>query len=459
LSAHCLTPSPAAAGTCSVLVSSLAAEPAAAATDAPLPDPTLVDLVDYLSVINDPRDPRWVSHPLAAVLTLCAAAVVAGMRSFTAIAGWVADTPPHLLHELYHRCGKPPLPPSKGTIWRVVTDADAPAVDAAVGLWLASRAGIDITGTEPDPPAVTGDQQPPPHDQDQDHDRDQQPPPDEHNEDDDAEGDAVDDEDDQPPRAILAVDGKRVRGAVTADGTAPHLLAAATHQQGLVLAQVDVAHKTNEIPMFAPLLDTIDITGMLVTADCMHTQRGHACYLDRRDADFVFCVKDNQPALFAALDALPWPQVPVSHTSTDRGHGRIETRTLQVMPAPPDLPFPHVKQAFLVERAVSDLRGTPLSNVAILGVTSLTTRRGTPTLIAEAVRGQWKIESLHWIRDTIYREDDSRTRTRSGPRVMATLRNLAIGAHRLFGRTDIAEATRWATRNTARPFTILGLTT
>ena len=92
-------------------------------------------------------------------------------------------------------------------------------------------------------------------------------------------------------------------------------------------------------------------------------------------------------------------------------------------------------------------------------MTSLDAKRGTPALIAQAVRGQWKIEVLHWIRDTIYREDDSKVRTRSGPRIMAALRNLAIGALRLTGRTDIAEATRWATRNMQRPFTILGLTT
>ena len=92
-------------------------------------------------------------------------------------------------------------------------------------------------------------------------------------------------------------------------------------------------------------------------------------------------------------------------------------------------------------------------------MTSLSAKRGTPALIAEAVRGQWKIESLHWIRDTVYREDDSKVHIKSGPRVMATLRNLAIGALRLHGRTDIAEATRWATRNMERPFTILGLTT
>jgi predicted transposase YbfD/YdcC len=211
--------------------------------------------------------------------------------------------------------------------------------------------------------------------------------------------------------------------------------------------------------MFAPLLDPIDIAGMPITANCLHTQRKHAIYLYKRDADFVFCVKDNQPNLFAALDVLTWQDVPITHTTTDRGHGRIETRTLQVMPAPPNLPFPHVKQVFLVERKVTDTHGTPLSNVAILEVTSLNATRGTPALIAGAVRGQWKIEALHWIRDTIYREDDSKVRTKSGPRVMAAFRNLSIGALHLAGRNDIAEATHWATRDMQRPFTILGITT
>ena len=431
MSVHSATLSVDEADTWSVLVSSLTAgDRAADEAGVGEVDSTVVDLVDHFALLDDPRDQRWVEHPAAAVLTLCAAAVVAGMRSFTAIAGWVADTPPRLLHQLYQRCGKPPRTPSKATVWHIVTNTDATALDAAVGTWLAARADIDIAIDTPDEPET-------PH---------QQGCPTEHAE-------------QQPPRAILAVDGKRVRGAVDADGNAPHLLAAATHDHGLVLAQIDVHHKTNEIPMFAPLLDTLNIAGMLITADCLHTQRAHARYLHDHDADFVFCVKDNQPGLFAALDALAWSDVPVTHTTTSRGHGRIETRTLQLMPAPPGLPFPHVKQVFLVERTVTDMAGTSLSNVAILGVSSLSAARGTPALIAEAVRGQWRIEVLHWIRDTVYREDDSKAHTRSGPRVMATLRNLAIGALRLAGRTDIAEATRWATRNTQRPFTILGLTT
>ena len=89
---------------------------------------------------------------------------------------------------------------------------------------------------------------------------------------------------------------------------------------------------------------------------------------------------------------------------------------------------------------------------------SHTPEQATPAQIAAFNQGHWAIESLHWIRDTCYREDASRVRTRNGPRVLASMRNLAINALRLAGRRDITEATRWANRNMTRPFTILGLT-
>jgi predicted transposase YbfD/YdcC len=383
-----------------------------------------LDLLDRLAAVADGRSDQARAHPVAAVLTLAAAAVVAGMRSLTAIAGWVLDVSPQVRERLYGRCGLPAGIPSRSTLWRVITGADAAAVDAAIGAWLAAQHATAA--------ALRLD-----------------------------EGACEHDGDDVATVGLVAVmvDGKTVRGAVDGEGHQVHLLAAATHEHGLVLAQTEVGAKTNEIPMFAPLLDTLDISGTVITADSLHTQRRHAAYLHRRRADFVFMVKDNQPNLFAALDQLDWPSVPIGHTSLDRGHGRIETRTIQVQPAPPDLPFPHTSQVFLVERGVTDLRGRSLSNVAIFGVTSLDTHRADPAALAQLVRGQWGIESLHWIRDSVYREDNSAVRTRSGPRVMASLRNLAIGALRLFGRNDIAEATRWATRRPDRPFTVLRLAT
>jgi predicted transposase YbfD/YdcC len=381
------------------------------------------ELLRRFATVSDGRSDQGRDHPVAVVLTLCAAAVLAGMRSFTAIAGWVADVPAELLAELYAwtRASPEARFPSKTTLWRVLTgvDAAADAVDAVVGCWLAEQAGLVAPAT------LTGGDQ---------------------------------------ALLAVAVDGKTVRGAVDVAGDQVHLLAAATHADQLVLAQVEVGAKTNEIPMFTPLLDLLadtglDLTRMVITADALHCQRAHADYLHQRGAGFVFTVTQNQPSLFAALDALPWTATPLTHREVDRGHGRTTTRTIQVLPAPADLPFPHVKQAWLIERYVTDSTGATLSAVAALGVTNLTTHRATPADIATFVREHWGIESLHWLRDTVYREDHSSAHTKSGPRVMAAMRNLTIGALHLLGRRDITEATRWATRAMHRPFQILKLTT
>lgn len=341
------------------------------------------------------------------------------MRSFTAIAGWVADVPTDLLAVLYTRSGQatPVRAPSKCTIWRVVTEIDPAQADAAIGAWLLQRAEHPNAEDHGPSPKDTG----------------------------------------RPGLTELALDGKTVRGAKDSEGNQMHLLAAMTHA-GLVAGQVEVGAKTNEIPMLSELLDNLDITETVITADALHTQRDTADYLHRRGAEFCFCVKQNQPKLFAALDALPWNDVAIGHTQIGRGHGRIDRRTIRVLPAPDDLPFPHVNQVTLIERYVSDLDGNPRSAVAVLGVTSLTAARADPARLASLARDHWSIESLHWLRDTLYREDNSTARIRGGPRVMAGLRNLAIGAIRIIGRTDITETARWAGRVMHRPFQILGIT-
>ena len=104
-------------------------------------------------------------------------------------------------------------------------------------------------------------------------------------------------------------------------------------------------------------------------------------------------MKENRRALSGALDALPWGQVPIAHTATDKGHGRITTRTIQVLPAPDDLPLPHVSQAFLIERYVTGLHGQPIPAVAALGVASPEPRQANAADLAGYVREQWSIEN------------------------------------------------------------------
>ena len=226
----------------------------------------------------------------------------------------------------------------------------------------------------------------------------------------------------------------------------------------MVAAQTEVGAKTNEVPKAIDVLDNIEVADAVVTADALHTVKATADYIHHRRGFFLLPVKGNRAALFTACDALPWADTAIAHQHTERGHGRITRRTIRVLPAPDDLPFPHVQQVYLVERYVTDTAGQSPSAVAALGVTNLTADHANPAELAGYVKDHWGVESLHWLRDTCYREDASRAHTRSGPRILASLRNLAIGALRLAGRHDITEATRWAHRYMSRPFTILGLT-
>ncbi|MGH3832619.1 MAG: transposase family protein [Pseudonocardiaceae bacterium] len=210
------------------------------------------DLLRRFAVVSDGRGAQGRDHPVAVVLTLCAAAVLAGMRSFTAIAGWVADVPAEVLAQVHGRRvaerGARSLFPSKSTLWRVLTGADAAAVDAAVGAWLhAQAAARNRAGART----------------------------------------AAREESDGASLVAIAVDGKTLRGAIGDDGTQVHLLAAATHGEQLVLGQVEVGAKSNEIPQFAPLLSGlaaagVDLTQAVITADALCRHRHKASYEDVR---------------------------------------------------------------------------------------------------------------------------------------------------------------------------------
>jgi predicted transposase YbfD/YdcC len=260
---------------------------------------------------------------------------------------------------------------------------------------------------------------------------------------------------------VIALDGKTLRGARAGQDKAPHLLAAMICGARAVIAQRDIGQKTNEITQVKPLLAEADITGALVTADALHVQRETARHLvEDKGADYLFtAVKDNQPGVFAALDGLDWDNVPITHTAHDIAHGRDETRTLQVLPAPADL-FPHAAQAFLIERTVRDTAtGHLRSAVAALGITSRSPQHGgTPEILATAARGHWGIEALHHVRDVTMKEDAHRLRAGSSAQVMAALRNTAVAVLQLAGFTSTAQGRRWAARDAGRPVAALGLT-
>jgi hypothetical protein len=141
----------------------------------------------------------------------------------------------------------------------------------------------------------------------------------------------------------------------------------------------------------------------------------------------------------------------------NRGHGRAESRRLQVTTIA-GLDFPHATQAIRVTRRVRPLASRRWRTVTVYAITSLTAAQASPARLADWIRGHWAIEALHHIRDVTFAEDASQTRTGTAPRAMASLRNLAIGVLRAQGDRNIAAALRRNARDATRVLPLLGIT-
>jgi predicted transposase YbfD/YdcC len=383
-----------------------------------LEDPEAPHLLAYLAAVPDPRATRGRRHRLVAILALAAAAVLAGARSIAAIADWAADAPQPVRAALGARRDAPDhfAVPAEATIRRTLARLDADALAGAIGAWLADR-------DRPRPAASRW-------------------------------------------RAV-AVDGKTLRGARTqpagGDGRPVHLLAAMDHTSRAVLAQCQVGGAPEEVPAFQPLLAGLDLAGTVITADALQTHPQAAEFLvTRKHAHYLFTVKANQPTLLARCTGLPWHRVPVLDRTRDRGHGRIEVRTLKVVTVH-RFGFPHAAQVLQVtrKRKVRDIRGGASARrwqtVIVYAVTSLRFAQASPACLADLLRGHWAIQALHHVRDVTFAEDASQVRTGAGPSVMACLRNLVIGVLSRAGPVNLAAALRRHARDPRRPLATLGI--
>jgi predicted transposase YbfD/YdcC len=217
-------------------------------------------------------------------------------------------------------------------------------------------------------------------------------------------------------RRAVAVDGKTLRGASDAQGRQVHLLAAIDHATRTVLAQRQVDGAPGEVPGFRPLLADLDLAGVVVTADALHTHRDAAEFLvTGKQAHYLFTVKANQPTLLACCARLAWHRVPVLDRTRDHGHGRIELRTLKAVTVN-RFGFPHAAQVIQVTRKTRQLRTRRWRTVTIYAITSLTFAQASPARLADYLRGHWAIENgLHYLRDAAFAEDGSQLRTGAGP--------------------------------------------
>jgi predicted transposase YbfD/YdcC len=266
-----------------------------------------------------------------------------------------------------------------------------------------------------------------------------------------------------PARQGVAVDGKERKLAKAGGKKKVHLLAAVTHVPGLVIAQDRVAKagKANEVTHFRPLLEPLPLDGVLVTSDAMQATRDNALFLRKsKDAHYLWPVLGNQPNLNAQLSALPWETTPVAAATSELSRGRIETRTIRVLPAPEDTGFEDAAQAILIERYTTyKKKGQWHTRAeAVLYITSLTAQEATPDDLLAHVRGHWRIEHAHWLRDVIWKEDKSLIRTGNGPQVWSAIINLVITLFRIHGVTSYTKETRLCAQDPRRALRLLDLT-
>jgi Druantia protein DruA/DDE_Tnp_1-associated/Transposase DDE domain len=216
------------------------------------------ELIAALSKVVDPRKQRGRRHLMISILAISICAIMSNARGFTAISEWAKRCSQNLLKRLKCRYDKKKqlyVPPSEPTIRRLLSRADADAVDAALTGWLSSRSKDDA----------------------------------------------------------IAVDGKTIRGASRHTGENIHLLSAFLHNLGTVIAQCQVDCKTNEIPSVRTLLEPLDIEGRIITLDAMHTQKDTARFItEKKRADYLLIAKDNQPTLRADIEALSLNDFPPS---------------------------------------------------------------------------------------------------------------------------------------------------
>jgi len=244
-------------------------------------------------------------------------------------------------------------------------------------------------------------------------------------------------------REPLALDGKVVRGARTATQAAPQLLSVSTHTTQETRVQVRISDKTNEIPVAQELLPHLALRGRVVTADALHTQTALAPCILAHGGAYLFTVKDNQPRLRAELAAyFADPHATMRTAQTiDRRRGRTDTRTLCASTRLNGylrtyFPFPRIAQIARLVRTVRTTEKTTTDTVYL--ITSLSPRHADPDRLLTLIRGHWRSESRHWLRDMTFGEDRSRLRSGPAPQIMAACRNLALTLIRRTGTTEIA---------------------
>lgn len=359
----------------------------------------LSDLQFYLERITDTRSPQGKIYPLPLVLTYILLAKLAGCNTPNSIFSWVRKRQEQLLKliDTYHE--RVPCLNTYRTIMDRVIDADELA-DVLNQYLLATYGGQQST--------------------------------------------------------LICIDGKTMRGTIPKGTTSGvHLLAAYLPEEGIVLGQVEVMSKENEITAVHDLINDLPLKGRVVCADAMQTQRKLSVEVMAKGGDYLWFVKENQSTLLTDIEqffkpprrAKGWHIPELPHTvaqQISKGHGRIEMRRLTVMEdSQAFLDWPGVRQVFKLEREVTELKNGHTSFEVAYGLTSCNPKIASAKQLLDWTRQYWGIENgLHYRRDVTLQEDSTRMSLAKMPRVMATLNNFIVGLTRKLGYSNLAEGRR-----------------
>ena len=334
-------------------------------------------LTEAFAELPDPRSGPAQRHDLTEMILMALCAVLCGADSWVDVAEWAEDNEAWLRRYLVLAHGTP----SHDTFGRVFRLLDGKVFEARFRTWIGGLAG-----------AVAG---------------------------------------------VVAIDGKTACGSKDGHNTALHTISALVTDSGLCLGQEHTRGKGNEIPAIKALLDTLALKGCIVTLDAIGCQTGIAQKILDRGGDYLLAVKDNQSTLADALreffadgDASGFGSLPISrHHAVEKGHGRIETRQalwvtdLSWMDKKLREHWPKLAGVGMIERQ-RDIKGAVSTERAFyIGSQGVTSAES----FAKAARSHWGIEnSLHWVLDVTFREDDCRVRKDHAPHNFAALRKFAL---------------------------------
>jgi predicted transposase YbfD/YdcC len=344
-------------------------------------DVSFDSVVEYFESLPDPRHTRNRHHLLVDVIVISVCGVIVGCEGPTAIVRW-AKAKEDWLGQLLE------LPngiPSRDTVRRVLSTLKPEAFQECFQRWIAECLTDDADGSH----------------------------------------------------RTIAIDGKTMRRSHDrAGGLGPlHMVSAWASEQGIALGQIATEEKSNEITAIPELIDRIDVRGAVVTIDAMGCQKQIAKKIKRSGGDYVLAVKDNQPKLHQAIEDFfvealedDLEQVPHRrHETHDKGHGRKDQRYYYLAKLPDDFAFTKqwsgIKAIGMATRVTEKSDGTESSDVRYF----IASRYLSGKRFAQSVRGHWGIEnSLHWVLDVTFNEDQSRARERYMADNLSWLRRFGI---------------------------------